>query len=161
VDPFNPDDFAPDALGPAGLPLNQPLRPRPQPQPGAAGSGTDAGDVVGGGPGIIEDVTDGGGLLGDLFSGTVDVVSGAVEVAGSVASGAIDVAGTVVSAGADVVGVVASGAGEVAGVVGGVAEGVGGVIEGAGSAADGCASCSVAFLVLVLTAATAVAAILR
>ena len=65
---------------------------------------------------------------------------------------------SVASGAADIVGSVASGAG---GVVSAAADGIGPVLEGAGGAADGCGSCSLAFVLFFLAAGSAVAAVIR
>ncbi len=144
MDPFNPGD--PNALGPDGLPLHHPRQPSPQPVPqGDASSG----------------VGDGLDLAGDgigFFGGVGDLMSGAVDLAGSALSGTADVVGSVASGAADLVGSVASGAG---GVVSAAADGIGPVLEGAGGAADGCGSCSVAFILMLLATGSAFAAIVR
>ena len=144
MDPYNPGD--PNALGPDGLPLHHPRQPPPQPVPqGDASSG----------------VGDGIDLAGDgigFFGGVGDLMSGAVDLAGSALSGTADVVGSVASGAADIVGSVASGAGD---VVSAAADGIGPVLEGAGSAADGCGSCSVAFILMLLAAGSAFAVIVR
>ncbi len=149
MDPYNPGD--PNALGPDGLPLHHPRQP-PQPVPqGDASSGIGDGlDATADG---IDVVTDGG-----FFGGVGDLMSGAVDLAGSALSGTADVVGSVASGAADIVGSVASGAG---GVVSAAADGIGPVLEGAGGAADGCGSCSVAFILMLLAAGSAFAAIVR
>lgn len=143
MDPYNPGD--PNALGPDGLPLHHPRQPPPPQAQGDASSG----------------VGDGLDLAGDgigFFGGVGDLMSGAVDLAGSALSGTADVVGSVASGAADLVGSVASGAGE---VVSAAADGIGPVLEGAGSAADGCGSCSVAFILMLLAAGSAFAAIVR
>ena len=95
---------------------------------------------------------------GGFFSGIGDLISGGVEVAGSVVSGTADAIGSVASGAVDVVGSVASGAG---GVVSAAADGIGPVLEGTGTAVDGCGSCSLAFVLMLLAAGSAVAALIH
>jgi hypothetical protein len=162
MDPFNPAD--PNLLGPDGLPIGpkRPLQQPPQPADAEGGAGWGDGlDVAGEG---IDAVTDGGiiGGIGDLMSGAVDLagsaISGGANVMSGVASGAVDVIGTVASGAGEVIGTVAS---NVPDALGAVADGVGSAIEGAGSAADGCGSCSLAIVFFLAAAGTAAAAVLR
>lgn len=147
MDPFNPNDPNPN-----GLPLNQPPRqPLPMQPQGDAGSGV--GDGIDAAADGVDLVTDGG-----FFGGVGDLLTGAVDLAGSAVSGTADVVGSVASGAADVVGSVASGAAD---VVSAAADGIGPVLEGAGSAADGCGSCSLAFVLMFLATGSAFAALLR
>ena len=149
MDPYNPGD--PNALGPDGLPLHHPRQPPPpQAQGDVSGGIGDGLDATAGG---IDVVTDGG-----FFGGVGDLMSGAVDLAGSALSGTADVVGSMASGAADIVGSVASGAG---GVVSAAADGIGPVLEGAGGAADGCGSCSLAFVLFFLAAGSAFAAVMR
>ena len=150
MDPFNPND--PSLFGPDGLPLNHPRQPPPPQQP-LGDSGSAAGDGIGAAADGVDLVTDGG-----FFSGIGDLISGGVEVAGSVVSGTADAIGSVASGAVDVVGSVASGAG---GVVSAAADGIGPVLEGAGTAVDGCGSWSLAFVLMLLAAGSAVAALIH
>ena len=163
MDPFNPD---PNLLGPDGLPMNRPPRQPPsEEQKNTAadlyGQGVEAGgDAVD----VVTDVADGGiiGGIGDLMSGAVDLagsaISGGADVMSSVASGTVDVLGTVASGAGEVISTVASNIPDALSTVG---DGVGAVVEGAGGAADGCGSCSLAIVLFFLAAGSAVAAVLR
>jgi hypothetical protein len=126
------DPFNPNDFGRAG----QPMPPSEEEQ----NSATRAGDVFGG-------TAEGAGFVADIVEGVSSAASAVGDAVGSVASGVADVAGGAAEA------------------VGGVAEGVGGAAEGVGSAvgavAEGCGSCSLALLVMLVSVGAAVAAVLR
>jgi hypothetical protein len=160
MDPFNPADA--DLLGADGLPSGA-KRPLPPQQP-LQDNGSALGDGAEATFEVADAVSEGG-----IFSGIGDLMSGAVDLAGSAITGGADVMSGVASGTVDVLGTVASGAGNVIGTVASnipdalstVGDGLGTVVEGAGSAADGCGSCSLAIVLFFIAAGSAVAAVLH